>query len=57
MTILSSLIIPRITFQRKRLVTGSIPVVGSSSSIMGGSPTSAAAVLSLRLFPPLDDNG
>lgn len=36
------------------LATGSIPVVGSSRNTTGGSPTSDMAVLSLRLFPPLE---
>ena len=36
-----------------RHVVGSIPVVGLSSSTMGGLPTRASmAVLSSRLFPP-----
>ena len=34
-------------------MVGSIPVVGSSSRTMGGLPTRAMAVLSLRLLPPL----
>ncbi len=33
--------------------TGSIPVVGSSRNTMGGSPIRAMAVLTFRLFPPL----
>ncbi len=33
--------------------TGSIPVVGSSRKMMGGSPTKAMAVLNFRLLPPL----
>ena len=36
-----------------RRATGSIPVVGSSRKTMGGSPTSATAVLNFRLLPPL----
>lgn len=36
-----------------RRATGSIPVVGSSKKTIGGSPTSATAVLNLRLLPPL----
>ena len=36
-----------------RRATGSMPVVGSSRNITGGSPTSATAALSFRLFPPL----
>lgn len=36
------------------LATGSIPVVGSSKKTIGGSPTKATAVLSLRLLPPLE---
>ena len=36
-----------------RLAMGSIPVVGSSRNIMGGSPISAIAVLSFLLLPPL----
>lgn len=43
-------------FQRWRLATGSIPVVGSSRNTIGGSPISAIAVLNFRLFPPLDNN-
>jgi len=35
------------------LAPGSIPVLGSSSSTTGGFPTSAMAVLSFRLLPPL----
>jgi len=35
------------------LAPGSIPVLGSSSSTTGGFPTSAIAVLSFRLLPPL----
>ena len=37
----------------KRLATGSIPDVGSSRKITGGSPIKAIAVLNLRLLPPL----
>ena len=35
------------------MVVGSIPVVGSSRSTIGGLPMRAMAVHSLRLFPPL----
>ena len=42
----------RITSHMKRLVSTSIPVLGSSRSTTGGSPTSAIATLSLRLLPP-----
>ena len=35
------------------LATGSMPVVGSSRKITGGSPIKAIPVLSFRLFPPL----
>lgn len=36
-----------------RRATGSIPLVGSSRNTTGGAPTSAIAVDSLRLLPPL----
>ena len=41
------------TFQSWRLAAGSIPVVGSSRRMNGGSPINAMAVLSFLLFPPL----
>ena len=53
MTLLPSLITLVSASQRNLLVAGSIPVVGSSSSSIGGLPTRAIAVLSLRLLPPL----
>lgn len=42
-----------IAFHTKRLVTGSIPVVGSSRNTIGGRPTKAIAVLNFLLLPPL----
>ncbi len=53
MTLLPSLITLVSASQRNLLVAGSIPVVGSSSNSIGGLPTRAIAVLSLRLLPPL----
>ena len=44
-----------ITSQRCRLAAGSMPVVGSSKYMTGGSPMRAIAVLSLRLLPPLEE--
>ena len=52
-TVLPSLMIPVIAFQTNRLVTGSIPLVGSSRKTTGGWPTRAIAVLSFLLLPPL----
>jgi hypothetical protein len=43
-----------ITSQRCRLAAGSMPVVGSSKYMTGGSPMRAIAVLNLRLLPPLE---
>ena len=54
-TLLPSLIMLVSTFQRNRLVAGSIPVVGSSSRRIGGLPTRAIAVLSFLLLPPLNE--
>lgn len=53
MTLLPSLVISVSMSQTNRLVAGSIPVVGSSSNSIDGSPTKAIAVLSFLLFPPL----
>ena len=41
------------TFHNRRLVTGSIPLEGSSKNTTGGDPIKAMAVLILRLLPPL----
>ena len=41
-------------FHRSLLVTGSMPVEGSSRKTIGGSPIRAMVVLNLRLFPPLE---
>ena len=35
-------------------MAGSIPVVGSSSNTIGGSPTRATAALNFLLLPPLE---
>lgn len=43
----------RIVSQRKRLLRGSMPVLGSSSSTTFGPPTIAIANDSLRRVPPL----
>mmetsp|Transcript_17864 Transcript_17864/g.39400 ORF Transcript_17864/g.39400 Transcript_17864/m.39400 type:complete len:317 (-) Transcript_17864:2923-3873(-) len=43
---------PLITDHMNRLATGSMPLLGSSMKITGGSPMVAMATLSLRLFPP-----
>ena len=37
----------------RRLLAGSMPVLGSSRNTMGGLPMSARPTLSLRLLPPL----
>mmetsp|Transcript_1837 Transcript_1837/g.4273 ORF Transcript_1837/g.4273 Transcript_1837/m.4273 type:complete len:286 (-) Transcript_1837:1559-2416(-) len=46
------LMVRRITDQRLRLLTGSSPAEGSSSSTTSGSPMSAMATQSLRFMPP-----
>ena len=43
------------TFHMKRRATGSIPVLGSSKNMSGGSPIMAIATDSLRLLPPLSE--
>mmetsp|Transcript_11204 Transcript_11204/g.23548 ORF Transcript_11204/g.23548 Transcript_11204/m.23548 type:complete len:226 (+) Transcript_11204:500-1177(+) len=41
-----------ITLHMKRLATGSMPALGSSARIVGGSPMRAMATMSFRLLPP-----
>ena len=53
MMVLPAFLTSTSVFQSCRLATGSMPVVGSSRKTIGGSPTNAMAVLSLRLLPPL----
>ena len=43
------------TSHNNRRVAGSIPVVGSSRSKIGGLPTRAMATLSFLLLPPLQE--
>ena len=46
------LVLAEMTSHMKRRASGSIPVEGSSRSTTAGSPMSAMATESLRLFPP-----
>ena len=55
MTLLPSLMTLVKTSQRNLLVAGSMPVVGSSRSRIGGLPTRETAVLSFLLLPPLKE--